>query len=168
MCRDRWNILIGVRIWQFYRSINLPEQRRWVSRHFSYQRSAYIHVESGHLGPQALSASIPYAVTAKLNGPRAVLRPKTGCCPILLSTHPGTAVGGARAWRWKLWLGTYLFIAKLHIFTWWQQRSDSSYHFQILWQWERHFYLYHVKFSAEFTQQNLRYMQSNSCNLLAK
>ena len=27
-------------------------------------------------------------------------------------SHPGTAVGGARAWR-----GPYLFIAKLHIFT---------------------------------------------------
>ena len=73
---------------------------------------------------------------------------------ILSSTHPGTAVGGVRAWRWKYWLGPYLFIAKLHIFTRCQQRSDSSYHFQILRQWERHFYLYHVKFSAEFAWQN--------------
>ena len=35
---------------------------------------------------------------------------------ILSSTHPGTAVGGARAGRWKQWLGPCLDIAKLHFF----------------------------------------------------
>ena len=52
-------------------------------------------------------------------------------------------------------------VAELHIFTWWQQRSDSSSDFLILWQRERHFYLYHVKFSAEFTQRYLRYTPWN-------
>ena len=44
--------------------------------------------------------------------------------------------GHCRRWRSrmevKIMAGSYLFIAKLHIFTRWQQRSDSSYHFQIL------------------------------------
>ena len=39
-------------------------------------------------------------------------------------------------------MGPYLLIVKkIAYFTRWQQRSDL-YHFQILWQWERHFYLW--------------------------
>ena len=36
---------------------------------------------------------------------------------ILSSTHLGTAVGGAHAWRWKYWLGPYLLIAYFYSVT---------------------------------------------------
>ena len=52
---------------------------------------------------------------------------------ILLSTHPGTAIGGARACRWKHWLTPYLFFVNSHILSHRQQSSFSP-HLEILYQ----------------------------------
>ena len=60
--------------------------------------------------------------------------------PILSSTHPGTAVGGAHACWWKHWLTPCLFYVNSHIWTRQQQSSFPSYHLELLSQWKRHLF----------------------------